>query len=80
MVTINPKEVIIGKDGITPVMRQHTLKCVQTTGTFFDGKTTKCFVAEFTDGRFAVWDASHLHHNKYEVFTEQDLHACFEEL
>lgn len=79
MVKINQKEVIIGKDGITPVMHQHTLKCLQTTGTFTDGETVRCYVAEMDGKRFAVWDVDWHHHNKYEVFSEQDLHACFEE-
>ena len=80
MVKMYPKEVIVGKDGVTPVMHQHTLVCRQTTGTFTDGETVKCFVAEYENKRFAVWDADFHHHNKYEVFSEEDLHACFDEL
>lgn len=72
-------ETIVGKDGVTPVMHRHILKCNQTTGTFTDGETVTCFVAKFQDGRFAVWDVDFHHHNKYEVFKEEDLHACFEE-
>ena len=79
MVTINSTQVIVGKDGFTPVMHQHNLKCLQSTRKFTEGENLKCYVAKYADSRFAVWDASWLHHNKYEVFTERELHEVFEE-
>lgn len=76
---MNQKEVIIGKDGITPVMHQHTLTCLKSSKQFKADETLKCFVAEMDGKRFAVWDAHWSHHNKYEVFTEQELHENFNE-
>lgn len=80
MVKINQKEVIITKDGITPVMRVHTLTCQKETKVFSEGSVNKVYVAEMDNNRFAVWDSHWGHHNKYEVFSENELHSTFNEV
>ncbi len=79
MVKINATEVIVGKDGITPIMHQHNLTVQKSTKQFTEGETVKCYVGKYDGNRFAVWDCSWLHHNKYEVFTGEELHESFEE-
>lgn len=80
MVKINQKEVIVTKDGITPVMRVHTLICTRDTKQFKKDETVKTYVAEMDNNRFAVWDSHWTHHNKYEVFSQEELHKTFNEV
>lgn len=80
MVTINKMEVYIGKDGVTPVMYQHNLNVLKTTKPFIEGETIRCYVSKYSNGRFAVWDVDFHHHNKYKVFSEEELHATFNEV
>lgn len=79
MVTINKMEVIAGKDGILPIMHQHNLSVLKSTKQFTEGETLKCYVSKYANNRFAVWDAYWGHHNKYEVFSEEELHSTFNE-
>lgn len=80
MVKINQKEGLSGKDGFLPTMWVHTLLVKRDALPFTEGETVNCYVAEYDNKMFAVWDSSYLHHNKYKVFSESDLHDTFSEI
>lgn len=80
MVKMNTPEVVVTKGEIIPIMHQHQLTVTKQSKQFTLGESLKCFVAKYSNGRFAVWDCSWLHHNKYEVFSEAELHETFSEL
>lgn len=81
MVKINKKDGGMAKDGtFSPVMWRHVLDVIATIGPFVEGERVTCYVAEYNDNRFAVWDVDFRHHNKYKVFSENELHATFNEV
>lgn len=79
MINFKPMETIVTKGEVLPIMHQHNLTCIKSTKQFTEGETIKCYVAKYSNNRFAVWDCSWLHHNKYEVFNESELHDIFNE-
>lgn len=80
MVTLHKPEVIVTKGEAMPVMNKHSLTFKKPFIGFSAGDKVDCFIQKFHDGRFAVWDSSWLHHNRYGVITsEKELHDTFDE-
>lgn len=79
MVQIKNSETYVSNGQVVPIMHQHVLKCLKSSKQFNEGETVSCFISKYQNDRFAVWDASWLHHNKYEVFSKDELHETFEE-
>lgn len=69
-----------GKGNKFPVMPRHMLTAKVKTKTFVKGETAECFIAKMQDGRYEVFDANFGRNTAHmEVFTEQELHDCFDE-
>lgn len=79
MVKINQKEGSQGKEGFLPTMWTHILKVKKDATPFQEGETVTCYIAEYDNKRFAVWDFSYQHHNKYKVFSFDELNDTFDE-
>lgn len=80
MVKLEKKEGNMAKDGsFSPVMWRHNLQVILPFCSFVPGDTVTCFIAEYDNNRYAVWDVDFRHHNNYKVFSEEELHATFNE-
>lgn len=80
MVTINQKIGNMAKDGsFAPVMHQHKLLVNEDAGPFKKDSIVTCFIAEYDNERFAVWDTDWHFHDRYKVFNKEDLHRIFSE-
>jgi hypothetical protein len=81
MVTLLSKQTINTKEGPTPIMHKHKLKCLKDAPSFESGKEGEYWIAEYDNGRFCVFTASFILVDQYHVFnSEQELHEHFEEL
>lgn len=71
----------MAKDGsYSPTMWRHVLDVLKDAGEFISGEQVTCFITEYDNKRFAVWDVDFHFHNKYKVFSEEELHATFNEV
>lgn len=81
MVQLKTPETISTKEGPTPVMHRHNLKCIKSAPGFPEGTTGYFFIARYDNDRYCVFTASFISINNYHVFdSEQDLHDHFEEI
>lgn len=79
MVELNKKAGSTDNSGFAPMMHTHKLISKMDSGPFKKGELVVCFIAHW-DSKYAVWDNSYGHHNKYKCYSKQELHDTFDEL
>lgn len=80
MIKINQKQLVSDGKYVKPLMHIHNLTVKKEAQTFTEGEIVKCYVTQYSDGRFAVFSSSGATKTKYHVFeSEQELNDTFDE-
>jgi len=79
MVKINQKQMVSDGKSVRPFMHVHNLTVKKNAPTFAEGENVNCYIAEYDNGRFAVFSSSGVQNTKYHVFdSETELHEHFD--